>query len=118
MSWFLKRPKYGVKGEFFIKLRFVNGQSIPVHGPCEEPDCHTFGPHYSLTELAKLVFDFMVQNKIPGADREAIWTMINLYTCVRLGNDPKYCKDGSRGRGVQASVAAAIPRSKCCGAKL
>ena len=118
MSFFLKRPENGVKGDFIFKARFVNGTIIPVHGVCLEPDCHTFGRNYNIRELSNQVYEFMRTNKIPGADREQIWGMINLYTCERLGNDPTYCKQSRQSSGNQTISIPNYPRSKCCGAKL
>lgn len=72
------------------------------------------GGGLSLEQMARLnVLPFRTLNHLARATLAETIDDINLFTCARLGNNPRYCSDGSQQVQVQASGGGG-----CCGVKL
>jgi hypothetical protein len=52
------------------------------------------------TQAARIL-KFRRANGLPGATFDETLDDLNVYTCQRLGNDPKWCGDGQRVAQVQ-----------------
>lgn len=72
------------------------------------------GGGFSIEQQARSnVLPFRQKNGIARASLAETVDDINLFTCARLGNNKRYCSDGSPQVNVQTSSGGG-----CCGAKI
>jgi hypothetical protein len=104
-------------GEFFIIIRFKDGVETITHTDGSKTDGFVkFGPWPSITITADELGLFRRANRLPGWDRGTCIKDIDLYTCQRLGNSPRWCMDSDAPyTQVTASPAKVNSGGGCCG---
>lgn len=74
---------------------------------------HKFPPNPDILDQAKKVAEFRRANGLRRSSTTECMEDIIIYTCQRLGNNPRYCHDTEA--TVAASAARAVPRTGGCG---
>jgi len=106
-------------GGLFIRIRYKDGvETITEANGAPEDGFITFGPWPEAKMVADEWGKFRKANGIPGDDSATLLPLIDSFTCQRLGNSPRYCKDTEQSYAV-VGAAPITPRSQgCCGARL
>lgn len=70
-----------------------------------------------MVSQARKIAEFRRANGLPNSDVNAMVSELSEYTCARLGNDPRFCGDGSQRQTAQVQQAQ---KGGCstCGAKV
>lgn len=73
------------------------------------------GDGFDIKQQAQRISKFRKANNLPRSSIPEVVEDLDLYTCQRLGNSPKWCREGS---GVQVYATYQKAPGGCCGAKL
>lgn len=76
-------------GEFFIRVRLVNGETVPEYSDCDQ--CYKFGPGPEIDRVAAQYAEFLKGNKLPGSDFASALKAVDSFTCTRLGGSNRWC---------------------------
>lgn len=76
------------------------------------------GSGLSLQDQARVVLAFRKKNQMPRATLGETMDDINVYTCQRLGNNPRFCAETGAGGAVILQVQGGKSGEGCCGAPI
>lgn len=62
--------------------------------------------------FCKEILSFRIGNKLPGANLECVKSDVNTDTCIRLGNDGRWCLGGGPAYNTGGRIVRGSP---CCG---
>jgi hypothetical protein len=106
-------------GQFFIRIRVRDGDWEATHDVCGGDGlCKQFGPLPTVGYVAKELLGFLRGNGLPRADIGTLASIIDSYTCQRLGNGRKWCYDSDRNVADSSPTVLAATGKGCCGNKL
>lgn len=104
-------------GGFIIVIQVSNGDWNPVQTTsCNgTPGCMQFKGD-AMNYIAKEMMDFLKANKLPRSSFAECVSVIDSFTCTRLGNDKQWCYDTDKAvAATSPTVLGAQGKCSSCG---
>ena len=118
MSFYLITHNPNPPGGLYIRIWFRDGVETISDALGDPKDgCLTFGPWPEASMVAKEWGEFRKANTSLPSDNATLLPLIDEFTCKRLGNSPRFCKDTEQSYATVGAVplTPAGGGGGCCG---
>lgn len=103
-------------GEFYLRVHLRDGVETISDAVGSGDTYRQFGPWPQIEMVADELIAFRKANGLPGANRATAVRDVDAFTCHRLGNSARWCRDTERAYAeVGASPRQSNPGGGCCG---